>query len=68
MFAKKVKEFEELKECTFRPQLKTRPEPSDDLVLVRGFGRFCELKDMHKTLEAQKQDRQVLIFNFPFRF
>eukprot|EP00960_Hanusia_phi_P046362 757767-Hanusia_phi.AAC.6 len=48
------KEYEELKECTFTPQiLRQPPKPSSAPVLVRGLGRHLELREL-----AQRQVRR----------
>ena len=53
------KEYEELQECTFQPQInkKTIPEGSSPArpVIVRGLGRFLELKQLAKRQQFEKR-------------
>ena len=39
------KEYDELKECTFQPQIKENI-PETGIVIVRGLGRHMELQEM----------------------
>ena len=60
--ARRVAQHDQLKECTFAPKLraKSAAEPADaSPVVVRGLGRYMELKEMAKRqAEAQKQREQ----------
>lgn len=63
-------EYDELKDCTFQPDILQRPATTaaggggsgagsggggGEPVVVRGLGRYMELKEMAKRLEAAKR-------------
>ena len=64
------KEYEELKECTFAPQTNTRRRrkkkegtlPSQRVV-VRGLGRFLELKALKRKQESEQKERESKQFD-----
>eukprot|EP00908_Phaeocystis_cordata_P022344 Transcript_4765.p2 GENE.Transcript_4765~~Transcript_4765.p2 ORF type:complete len:526 (-),score=240.96 Transcript_4765:142-1719(-) len=60
-------ENEKLKECTFQPKIHTKATPeTGSPVVVRGLGRYVELKEMAKRqAEAQKQREQKAFLTEP---
>lgn len=51
-------DYNEIKDCTFAPELNTHvPNSAKGPVVVRGLGRFLELKELSKRLEEEKQRR-----------
>ena len=61
------KEYDTLKECTFEPELHAReevPQPTGPVV-VRGLGRYLELKEMAKRTPPfpTKADPSTEAFN-----
>lgn len=61
---KKEKDYAELKDCVFRPQvsdLKSSPV-SNGAVVVNGFARYMELRDLAKRKEEQRQEREDKVF------
>jgi hypothetical protein len=66
--ARRAKEYNELKECTFQPvtsgsgndpsNLGSGNESSSSPVVVRGLGRFLELKLLSKKLEEERLERE----------
>ena len=52
-------EYEAMKECTFAPDTGGHKVPkSSGPVVVRGLGRYLELKDLAKRLENEKKERE----------
>jgi len=63
--ARKEKDYEALKECTFQPNVsisKREEEDADGPVIVRGLGRHLELKEMAKKKEEERLAREEEIF------
>ncbi len=56
-------EYEAMKECTFAPDVAGARVPKQSgPVVVRGLGRYLELKDLAKRLEDEKQSREKKAF------
>lgn len=56
-------EYESMKECTFAPDVGGARVPKQTgPVVVRGLGRYLELKDLAKRLEQEKSDRAARAF------
>ena len=52
-------EYESMKECTFAPDVAGAKVPKQTgPVVVRGLGRYLELKDLAKRLEKEKKHRR----------
>jgi hypothetical protein len=63
-----AKEIEEIQNCTFIPNLQYtrqyRPETEeDDPILVRGLGRYLELKDMAQRIKQEQNLREQQAFH-----
>ncbi|RHY18566.1 hypothetical protein DYB25_011096 [Aphanomyces astaci] len=56
-------EFQELQACTFAPAInKSTTKPSRGPVVVRGLGRFLELKQLAKRQVAERKEREAKVF------
>lgn len=56
-------EYESMKECTFAPDVAGAKVPKQTgPVVVRGLGRYLELKDLAKRLEKEKKHREAKAF------
>ena len=56
-------EYESMKECTFAPDTHGHKVPKQSgPVVVRGLGRYLELKDLAKRLDDEKRSRQEKAF------
>jgi hypothetical protein len=56
-------EYESMKECTFAPDVAGAKVPKQTgPVVVRGLGRYLELKDLAKRLETEKKHREAKAF------
>ena len=57
--------------CTFHPNInRSRPKKADGPVIVKGFGRFLELKELAKKIEEEKsarENRAFMIENSKYR-
>ena len=52
-------EYETMKECTFAPETHGHKVPKQSgPVVVRGLGRYLELKDLAKRLDDEKKQRE----------
>ena len=62
--ARRLGEYEELKGCTFAPQTQThaRVKMPTGPVVVRGLGRYLELKEMAKRQADEKRSREEKAF------
>jgi hypothetical protein len=57
-------EYEELKSCTFTPQINEgKPEEPTGPIVVRGLGRYLELKEMARRKEQDKKEREHKAFS-----
>mmetsp|Transcript_6066 Transcript_6066/g.21413 ORF Transcript_6066/g.21413 Transcript_6066/m.21413 type:complete len:399 (-) Transcript_6066:368-1564(-) len=57
------KEYEELKECTFTPQiLRQTPRPSSAPVLVRGLGRHLELRELAQRQVKRRRRKSLCVW------
>mmetsp|Transcript_28557 Transcript_28557/g.50753 ORF Transcript_28557/g.50753 Transcript_28557/m.50753 type:complete len:779 (+) Transcript_28557:58-2394(+) len=59
---KKEKEYEELKDCRFRPQVKEKTASSNGPVVVNGLSRYLELRDLARRQEEEKREREEKVF------
>ena len=50
-------EYENMKNCTFAPTTSRMPVKQQGPVVVRGLGRYLELRDLAKKLDEEKQRR-----------
>jgi len=59
-----VKEFEELKDCAFKPNInkKTQLSPQKD-VTVKGMDKFLQMKEKKKKMELEQKQREEKIFS-----
>lgn len=56
-------EYEEMKECTFTPDVRPGHVPKQSgPVVVRGLGRYLELKDLARRLDDEKRAREKQAF------
>eukprot|EP00736_Rhodelphis_marinus_P008923 Rmarinus@m.22318 len=60
--ARKSKDYEEMKSCTFRPKTCPPPKNMNQPVVVRGLGRFLEVKDMARQKQEQMRERERKTF------
>ena len=62
---------DEYKMCTFQPTInRSRPKKQNGPVIVKGFGRFLELKELAKKIEEEKaarEDRAFTVENAKYR-
>ena len=61
---RRIMEYEELKDCTFTPSI-TRSRPATAKkgpVVVRGLGRYLELKELAKRKEEEQRRREEKVF------
>ena len=57
------REYEELKECTFKPAVSSKPVKSQaGPIIVRGLGRHLELKELAQKKEEEKKERERKAF------
>ena len=62
----RIKEFEEVKDCTFRPKInqKENRAPSvKGVIEVKGLEKFLEHKERKKKIEQERKEREEKIFN-----
>eukprot|EP00743_Colponemidia_sp_Colp-15_P009571 GILK01010468.1.p1 GENE.GILK01010468.1~~GILK01010468.1.p1 ORF type:complete len:699 (-),score=140.42 GILK01010468.1:90-2186(-) len=57
-------EYEEMRGCTFTPEIirGSAVTSQQSAVLVRGLGRYLELKELSKRLEEEKREREEKAF------
>lgn len=55
-------EYEQLKGCTFEPEVTRKPRAQQGPVVVRGLGRYLELKEMQRRLDAERAEREANAF------
>ena len=64
-------QYDEYKMCTFQPTInRSRPKKQNGPVIVKGFGRFLELKELAKKIEEEKaarEDRAFIVENAKYR-
>eukprot|EP00658_Telonema_sp_P-2_P023271 TRINITY_DN19316_c0_g1_i3.p1 TRINITY_DN19316_c0_g1~~TRINITY_DN19316_c0_g1_i3.p1 ORF type:complete len:316 (+),score=69.05 TRINITY_DN19316_c0_g1_i3:274-1221(+) len=62
--SRRHREFEELRECTFQPNIakNRRPKESTAPIIVRGLGRHLELKEMARKQEEEAAEREAQVF------
>lgn len=48
-------EYEALQACTFTPQISAPPPQATGPVVVRGLGRYLELRDMARKQEDERR-------------
>ena len=73
--AKRLLDYEKLKECTFQPEtdrsarslakLKEQVAADGGVVVVRGLGRYLELKELTRKLDEDKEQREREAFSKP---
>lgn len=57
-------EYQQLRGCTFAPSTNpAKPREPEGPVVVRGLGRFLELKEMSKRLDAERSEREAAAFD-----
>ncbi|KAH9096367.1 hypothetical protein LEN26_017542 [Aphanomyces euteiches] len=56
------REFEQLQACTFAPTINRDVKTSKKPVVVRGLGRFLELKELAKRQENEQRQREAKVF------
>ena len=58
-----VREVEELRECTFQPQIPSyNPDDNNHPVVIRGLGRHLELKQLSSRQKAEAAQREKEVF------
>ena len=62
----RIKEFEEVKDCTFKPRINNQKENRQPTVKgtieVKGLDKFLENKDRKKKLEQERKEREEKVF------
>ena len=54
-------QYDEYKMCTFQPSInRSRPKKGNGPVVVKGFGRFLELKELAKKIEEEKRRLELI--------
>ncbi|OAE19668.1 hypothetical protein AXG93_1847s1290 [Marchantia polymorpha subsp. ruderalis] len=59
---KVIRELQEFKECTFKPQVNRAPPKDQEPVMVKGLGRFLELQDLAKQMKKDQEEWERKIF------
>lgn len=54
-WARRMAEYKELQGCTFAPQISEAPPQEEGPVVVRGLGRYLELREMAKQREEEQR-------------
>ena len=58
-----MKEFEELKDCAFKPNINKRPLTSPQKeVPVKGMDKFLQMKEKKKKMEQEQKEREEKLF------
>ncbi|CAG9333463.1 unnamed protein product [Blepharisma stoltei] len=57
-----IKDSEELKDCTFKPQINTPKPQTAKPIVVSGLDRFLELKELKKRYDEEKKEREEKVF------
>ena len=62
------KEYEMLKDCTFKPKINEGVLGNDKVVIVKGIGRHMELQDLKRKQEEEKLMREYEVFGFAEKY
>jgi len=70
---KKIAEYKEYKECTFKPEIKTKALPEQHFQerltkSVAGMEKFLQMRDRKKKLEEEKKEREEKVFHLEKRY
>ncbi len=60
--AKRMYQYEELKDCTFQPQTNKKATQKEDAVVVRGLGKHLERTEKAKKLKDEQLEREDKAF------
>lgn len=61
------KEFHELKECLFKPNLHKKIE-TKSVVEVKGINKFLYMKEKKKKIEQEKKEREEQVFAYEKKY
>ena len=59
---KNKRDYEELKNCSFRPEVNTQISKSGNISTVKGLDRYLELKEIAKRMTREKYEREMKVF------
>ena len=63
------KEYEELKDCTFKPNINEGiPQAHNQVVVVRGLSRYMELQELRQKKNQDKIEREIELFGLGHKF
>ena len=63
------REYEELKDCTFKPNVNEGiPQAHNQVVVVRGLSRYMELQELKQKKHQDKLEREVEVFGLGHKF
>lgn len=65
---RKVREYQELKDCTFKPAIKELPRSHQEVVVVRGLARHMELQEMKIKKTQDQLEREAKVFGLGHKF
>ena len=60
---KNKRDYEELKNCSFKPEVNSEVFQFGNLKTVKGLGRYFELKEMAKRMTKEKYERELKVFS-----
>lgn len=66
-------EMQEVKECTFKPDVHPVPPKEKEPVVIKGLGRHLELQDLAKQMKKEQEEWERKVFltrvnELPFAF
>ena len=63
------KQYEEIKDCTFKPNINSGvPKTSNEIVVVRGLGRYMELQELASKKTKDQLEREAQVFGLGHKF
>jgi hypothetical protein len=63
------KEYDEIKDCTFKPTVNQGiPKASSQVVVVRGLGRYMELQELAQKKTQDQLEREAQVFGLGHKF
>lgn len=63
------REYEEIKDCTFKPTINQGvPKSINEVVVVRGLGRFMELQELAVKKTQDQLEREAQVFGLGHKF
>ena len=60
---KNKRDYEEIKNCSFKPEVNTEVFQFGNSNTVKGLGRYFELKEMAKRMTKEKYERELKVFS-----